>query len=331
MPLAKKLCLKEIEKIDFLRKKNLTIRQIAEKINRSKTVVGNYLKSPSTYGTTKRSGRKKKVSERLKRSIIRLASNKTISCSQIASDLNAKVSRWTINSVLKECEFLKYQKKKSSPPLANKHKENRLKWARKYMTWNQEWHNIVWSDEKRFNLDGPDGYSYYWHDLRKEQIFSKQRCNGGGSVMIWASFGALGKSEICFIDKRLNANGYREVLKNHLLHSGRKIGGPDWIFQQDNAPCHRAKASLAWFKSNKIKVLDWPSLSPDMNPIENLWSSLVRRVYSNGKQYNSIEELKRAITKSWSELPITEIKNLINSMPNRLFELIRLNGEKTKY
>ena len=53
-----------------------------------------------------------------------------------------------------------------------------------------------------------DGFSYYWHDLRKEEEIFSTRPQGGGSVMIWASFGWIGKSPICFVDGRMNSNGY---------------------------------------------------------------------------------------------------------------------------
>ena len=76
---------------------------------------------------------------------------------------------------------------------------------------------VLWSGEKKFNLDGPDGFSYYWHDLRKEQEIFSTRAQDGGSVMIWASFGWGGKSSICFVDGRMNAMGYREVLRHHLV------------------------------------------------------------------------------------------------------------------
>ncbi|CAF3809193.1 unnamed protein product [Rotaria magnacalcarata] len=150
-------------------------------------------------------------------------------------------------------------KKKHSPALTTPHKDLRLSWAKDHMTWNNEWHKVVWSDEKKFNLDGPDG---------------------GGSVMIWASFGWGGKSSICFVDGRMNAKGYREVLKKHLIDIGSCMDGSDWIFQQDNAPIHQAKANLTWFKSQKINVLPWPSLSPDLNLVENLWGTLARKVYA---------------------------------------------------
>ncbi|CAF2149472.1 unnamed protein product [Rotaria magnacalcarata] len=79
------------------------------------------------------------------------------------------------------------------------------------------------------------------------------------------------------------------------------MGGSDWIFQQDNTPIHRPKANLAWFKSQKTNVLPWPSLSPDLNPIENLWGILARMVYAEGKQFRTKEQLKTAILKSWEK------------------------------
>ncbi|CAF1393459.1 unnamed protein product [Rotaria magnacalcarata] len=113
--------------------------------------------------------------------------------------------------------------------------------------------------------------------------------------MIWASFGWGGKSSICFVDGRMNAKGYREVLKKHLIDIGSCMDGSDWIFQQDNAPIHQAKANLTWFKSQKINVLPWPSLSPDLNLVENLWGTLARKVYAGGKQFRTKEQLKTTI------------------------------------
>ena len=331
MPKAIQLTESEKRWILDLHKKNCSHREIAKKINRSKTVVTNFLKDPLKYGSRKRTGRRRKVDERTKRLIIRTASNKSISCANIIHDLNLKLSRWTINRVIKKSKILKKMKKKHSPPLTKSHKDLRLKWAKDHMTWNEEWRKVVWSDEKKFNLDGPDGFSYYWHDLRKEEDIFSTRAQGGGSIMIWASFGWGGKSSICFVDGRMNSNGYREVLKHHLVDIGSSIGGSDWIFQQDNAPVHRSKVNITWFKSKKINVLPWPSLSPDLNPIENLWGILARKVYAEGKQFRTKEQLKTAILKSWEEISIDQLRDLVNSMPDRIFEVIKLNGAKTKY
>ena len=204
MPKATQLSESEKRFILDLHKNKCSHREIAKKINRSKTVVTSFLKDPIKYGSKKRTGRRRKVDERTKRHVLRAASNKSISCAKIITELNLKVSRWTINRVIKRSNILKKKKKKRSPLLSKSHKEFRLKWAKDHMTWNEDWRKVVWSDEKKFNLDGPDGFAYYWHDLRKEEQIFSTRAQGGGSVMIWASFGWSEKSSLCFVDGRMN-------------------------------------------------------------------------------------------------------------------------------
>ena len=58
---------------------------------------------------------------------------------------------------------------------------------------------------KRFNLDGPDGFQYYFHDIRKETMSAIRRKMGGGSVMVWAGIGYFGKTSIKFINGRMNS------------------------------------------------------------------------------------------------------------------------------
>jgi transposase len=217
------------------------------------------------------------------------------------------------------------------PALTEDHRAKRLEWARKKMTWNKEWEKVIWTDEKKFNLDGPDGLNYYWHDLRKEKIFSLKRNMGGGSVIIWAAIGHNGKSDIVFIDKRMNANDYRNLLEDHLDNIKKTIGPKDLIFQQDNAPIHRAKANNKWFKAKKVELLEWPALSPDLNPLENVWGILARHVYGKGKQYESKEELKKAIKIEWAKISIKDLRKHTGSMPDRIFETITQLGNKTKY
>uniref|UniRef100_A0A8R1I7Q5 Tc1-like transposase DDE domain-containing protein n=1 Tax=Caenorhabditis japonica TaxID=281687 RepID=A0A8R1I7Q5_CAEJA len=80
-----------------------------------------------------------------------------------------------------------------------------------------------------------------------------------------------------------------------------------------------------------MKVLDWPACSPDLNPIESVWDILARSVYKNGKQYNSISELKDAVKTEWSKIHPSYLENLSNSMPNRIFQVIQKNGGVTSY
>lgn len=306
-------------------------REIAGAVKRSKGVVTAFLKNPENYGQKKRSGRPKLLSNRDERAIHRLVSNTPKSCSEVKSELNLAASRWTINRAINRSPNLQYRKLLRAPPLTTAHKLARLQWAREHMTWTEEWKTVLFSDEKKFNLDGPDGLAYYWHDLRKEEQYFSQRVHGGGSVMIWAAFGWNGTTPVAFILNRMNAAAYQDMLEQHILPFGRLLGGPNWIFQQDNAPIHNARTTRQWFLDQNIRTMTWPAKSPDLNPIENLWGILVRRVYRQNRQFQSENELMRAIEEAWVELPLETLQNLINSMSNRIYEVICRQGRNIRY
>ena len=116
-----------------------------------------------------------------------------------------------------------------------------------------------------------------------------------------------------------------------LFEEGSRLCGQDFVFQQDNAPIHTARATTEYFHAVGINVLPWPARSPDVNPIENAWGWLTRQVYKDGKQYDTVADLKTAILKAWKEIPGEYLHKLISSMKNRIFEVINRNGGKTHH
>jgi len=104
--------------------------------------------------------------------------------------------------------------------------------------------------------------------------------------------------------------------------------GLDFVFQQDNASIHTSRETKEWLIDQEIDLLPHPAKSPDLNPIENLWAIIVRRVYDGGRQFPDKQSLTRAIVAAWEEISIDQLKKLVKSMPNRCAEVLKQQGKK---
>lgn len=152
------------------------------------------------------------------------------------------------------------------------------------------WHTVIFSDEKKFSLDGPDGNQAYSRDKRDDRRFKTRRHSGGGKIMVWAAFNVNGKTDLCFISETLNVQDYVSILENNLVRFVSEHGLQRWIFQHDGARVHAEKVTKRFLNIKQVDILDWPAYSPDMNRIENLWVILSNRVYTNGVQFGSISD-----------------------------------------
>lgn len=125
---------------------------------------------------------------------------------------------------------------------------------------------------------------------------------------------------------------YIKVLDDHLIPFIEALPPrQNMTFQHDNAPIHASYWTGFFLQRNCINVLNWPACSPDLNPIENIWGQIVRIIYAENKQYSTVAELKKAILAAWNSLSLQTLKNHIDSMPNRIYEVIYRHGAATKY
>lgn len=218
--------LTEIEKGEILtyNESGLKRSQIADLLERSWTVIDNLLKDPSIYGTKKSPGRPKVLSTRDKSSIKREIRREPKSLNKVKDSLNLSASKSTIWNFVNQCSEVQYIKLDSSPPYKEEHFEARKEWAEEHLAMGKDWKKIVFSDEKKFNLDGPNGYKFYWHHINSENKVSFSRNFGGGNVMVWAAIGYYSRSNIVRVEK-MNSLKYQEVLKDNLLPKGLDIGG----------------------------------------------------------------------------------------------------------
>ena len=123
---------------------------------------------------------------------------------------------------------------------------------------------------------------------------------------------------------------YVDILKQHLKTSVTKLKlGRKWVFQMDNDPNHTYKVVTNWLKDIKVKVLEWPSQSPDPNPLENLWAELKMRVWA--RRPTNLSQLHQLYQEEWAKIHPAYFGKLVEGYPKRFTQVKPFKGNVTKY
>lgn len=203
----------------------------------------------------------------------------------------------------------------------------------RHFHWNKQWKRVIFSDDNRLNLDGPDGCKYHWHEFRKERRIFFSRHSDGGGLMICGEISSKGATSFCIIDCSMNKERLISILEDYLLqfsYAEYGAGCKDFMYMQDNASFHIAREFKA-FKDKKINTFPCPALSPELNPIENVWCALARKLYANRRLFNSVEELKDTLLECWDSFTTDFTNRFVLSMPQRFLKLVKIDGQKISY
>lgn len=330
---VKKMILNAVEKGDSHRS---AAAQFGVSRNAVDRLVLRY-RATGSYKNGKSTGRPKVTSLRQDRALVKMSHDNPRST---AVDLNAHMKTFynvqcsvsTTKRRLKAAGLFGRRPAKK-PLISPKNRKARIKFAKEHLNWTSEqWAKVLWSDESKFMMFGSDGIRYVRRPAGKRfdpkyQLPTVK--HGGGNVLVWGCFSRDGIGPIHKIDGIMDQHMYLDICKNVMLPHAKDKMRRGWIYQQDNDPKHTAKLVKEFFQKKKLRVLDWPSQSPDLNPIENLWERIGRTL--TGFKPANKDALFEKISEIWNSISLDVLIKLVDSMPNRCQAVIDAKGYATKY
>ncbi len=161
--------------------------------------------------------------------------------------------------------------------------------------------------------------------------------------MLWGCFAGCFRGPLVPLHGQQTAETYIQVLQEYLvpfiMETLPENGVFDAIFQQDNAPTHKAHITRNYLQHQGFVVMNFPPSSPDMNPIEHLWAALKKELFRRFPDTPDLpggpEAVKHALSERlamvWVDIGPDIMNALIDSMPRRVQALIDAKGWYTKY
>ncbi|GFU56282.1 transposable element Tcb2 transposase [Trichonephila clavipes] len=180
------------------------------------------------------------------------------------------------------------------------HRRRRSLWCREHQNWrDNEWGRVLFTDESRFSLSSDSHLILIWRERgsrnHPSNIIERDRYGGHG-VLVWEGIMLGSRTDLHIFDAG-SVNGTRycnEILLPYVCIF-RGAMGLQFLFMDDNAPCHRTVAAEQLLESEDIERMDWPARSSDLNPIEHVWEFLGRCLAARTLPPVTIRELRLAL------------------------------------
>jgi transposase len=314
------------EKVIFSLKMGISHKEISKKLKVHIKSIPRMLRNYRRRRSTARkigSGRPKKLNSKQKQSVQTfLKKNPTSTAESLLSSLSLPCSPNTVRNYLKSTGF-SYKMPRLIPDLTTEHKIQRLNWAKTHK--NYDFDRVIFTDECSVWLDIAAGRCW----IKRGTDLMLPRPSGKHKLHLWGAISAEGKVSLHIFSGILTADRYIVILRENLLAPAHFLFPGTWVLQQDNDPKHTAKKTKQWLEAHAPAVLPWPSRSPDLNPIENIWGLMKRALKK--ERYRNLQELENSILDFWGNLSQITVSKCAKSMRKRCSMVIKSKGDILSY
>ncbi len=226
-----------------------------------------------------------------------------------------------------------FRKRATKPLLNQRQRQKHLTWAVEKNNWTvAQWSKVLFSDESKFCISFGNQGPRVWRKSGEAQnpCCLKSSVKFPQSVMIWAAMSSAGIGPLSFLKSTVNAAIYQEILEHlHASFCWQALWRCWFHFPAGLGTCPHCQGTKSWFNDHGVTVLDWPANSPDLNPIENLWSIVKRKMRDT--RPNNADDMKATVKETWASIPPQQCHKLITSMPRWIEAVIKAKGAPTKY
>ncbi|KAH9641330.1 hypothetical protein HF086_002652 [Spodoptera exigua] len=319
-----------------LRDSGLNISEISRELNMSRNTVKLWLRRFDSEGSLERMPRMPQptilTQERVQRMVSIFEQHPFTSTRLLAEEFECTAQ--TIRNGLRRAG-IKNRKPAKKISLTEAHKAARVRFARDYRDF--DFSHVIFTGEKSFQ-SSQIGRRYLWRvNNTRYEPRNVLPNNESGHVVVnmWAWMSAAGPGELVYIPGRATGATYLELLQDTMLPTVRVVypeaEHPEITFIQDNCPIQRSRIVQQWIDQQpNLRTVPWPSRSPDLNPVENLWAIMVQRW--DPRSERTKEALVAHVDEVWESLRGSDLcESLVKSMRSRCDAVIDAGGALTKY